>query len=81
MHDYSVNVRVYSYICMYVGIYVCVCTCSVYVCGVHMCMGCIPVRVYNCMGVSSCVWMSVIVISDAFVQSGPVTGDSELCSL
>jgi len=33
------------------------------------------------MGVSSCVWMRVAVISDAFVQSGLITGDSELYSL
>ena len=46
-----------------------------------MCTGCILVRVYNCMGVSSCVWMRVAVILDAFVQSGPDTGNSELYSL
>ena len=75
----------YKYVCVYMH----VCNCMhimcirvyVYVCGVYMCTGCIPIRVYNCMGVSSCVWMRVTVILDAFVQSRPVTENSELYSL
>jgi len=46
-----------------------------------MCTKCIPVRVYNCMGLSSWVWMRVTVILDTFVQSGSIMGDSELYSL
>ena len=52
-------------LCIRVYVYVC----GVYVYGVYM---------YDCKGVSLCVWMHVAVISDTFVRSGPVTGDSEL---
>jgi len=70
-----VCINVYMYACkcmyiMYIRVYVYVC--GVYVYGVYM---------YDCKGVSSCVWIHVAVISDTFVRSGPVTGDSELYSL
>ena len=31
MHIYNMYVCVYSYICMYVGVHVCVCTCGMHV--------------------------------------------------
>jgi len=60
LHGVCVLIHLSMYVCvcgvcmsMYVYIY------NVYVCGAYICTRCIPIRVYNCICVSSCVWMRV----------------------
>jgi len=43
--------------------------------------GCIPVRVYICVCVGSCVWLRGTTIRTRLVRCGPITEDLELCSL
>ena len=78
--------------CVYLYVYICVCVRNAcgYVCTgnsvcvykcvfvVRVCVyGCIPVRVYICVRVSTCVWLHVAAIRIRSCDPNPVTEDSD----